>query len=172
MGRNPHGPYAAHEPRSAPEDRLHVRTAKQAICAPLNEVEAQPLGSPQTEVAVVHVPHEVPGPSEPHAATVFGMPLFGSSRTASPMSLVSEMIPMRTPARAAPDASIDCQNARPTSTVSITKAIKAGVMRANSTRAWAFWPARRRRESRQPLLTGPGSPSRCSAVPDPGHRCS
>ena len=108
-GRKPQAPQPVIVPRSPPEERLHARIAKQAIWVPLNEDATQPPGSPQVLEAVVHVPHGVPGPTEPHAAAVFGIPVLGSSRTAPPMSEVSEMMPMRTPARAAPAASMDSQ---------------------------------------------------------------
>src|SRR5579859_2717958 len=98
-----------HEPRSPPDERLQLRIAKHAICAPLKEPATQPLGSPQFPLAVMQVPHVVPGPSAPQAAVVFGIPLLGSSRVAEPMSLVSEMTPIRTPARAAPAPSMACQ---------------------------------------------------------------
>src|SRR5205807_2667724 len=157
--------------RSLPEDRVQVRIAKHAIWLPLKELGAQPLGSPQTWVAVVHVPCAVPGPTAPQAASVLGMPLLGSSRVASPMSLVSEMTPIRAPALAAPAASIDSQKARLTSTVSSTKRIRTGVMSVNSTRAWPR-SRRDRRDLRLLSLTGPGTPIRCSAAPDRDRPCS
>src|ERR1700732_827257 len=107
-GRAPQALYEVQVPRS-PAERLQVRMAKQAIWPALNEVVTQPFGSPQVAPEVRHVPHDVPGPSDPQAASVFGMPVLGSARMALPMSLVSEMIPIRTPARAAPAASIDSQ---------------------------------------------------------------
>src|SRR5487761_554496 len=109
IGRKPHVPYTLQLPRSPPLDRLQVRTAKHAVCEPENDVGAQPPGSPHTPVAVMHVPYAWPGPSKPQVATVSGMPLFGSSRSAEAMSLVSDMAPLPVPARAAPAASIDCQ---------------------------------------------------------------
>lgn len=77
--------------------------AKHAIWEPLNDEDVQPFGSPHVLFALVHVPHEVPGPSCPHAAVVFGIPVFGSSRTAPPMSAVSEMMPIRTRGTSRPD---------------------------------------------------------------------
>src|SRR3977135_1325221 len=137
-GRTPHALYELQLPRS-PDVSTQVRTAKQAIWLPLKELLAHPFGSPQTPAAVVQVPHADPGPTEPQAVVVLGMPVLGSSRTALPMSLVSEMMPMRAPARAAPAASIASQYARPTSTVRSTNTMRAGAMSANSTRAWPRW---------------------------------
>src|SRR3977135_2320424 len=77
-GRRPHVPHDWQLPRS-PLVSVQVRTAKQAIWVPLNEAAGQPVGSPQVPAALVQVPHTVPGPSLPQAATVLGIPVFGSS---------------------------------------------------------------------------------------------
>src|SRR5439155_20819319 len=119
-GLNPHCPKATQVPRSPPPDSVHVRTAKHAMRVPENTLGGHPKGSPQVCPALVQVPWAWPGPVAPQAVTVLGIPLFGSSRSAEPMPDVSEIMPIRAPARAAPAASIDSQYARPTSTVSST----------------------------------------------------
>src|SRR5437879_3623036 len=102
-----------HDPKSPPPLSWQARTEKHAYCVPLNAPKVHPLASPQVAPALVHTPFACPGPSGPHAATLSGIPVLGSARTAEPMSLVSLMMPMRAPARAAPAASTAWKYERP-----------------------------------------------------------